>query len=319
MKTGRRRFHLSRHHHSGRLQSHAETSWWAAALLLVIALAVLAITTTQVFAAQIIKSGDINVAGTVPGPPPSRGAIILRPRNGERFLSNPIIVSGICPAGVIVAIYKNNTFAGSTPCRVDDTFSLEIDLFRGQNVLIAKVFDDLDQAGPDSPPVTVYLDTPVTVVDGTAIPQLILVIDPVYRGTFPDTERQVRPEVYGGRSPYALSFDWGDTKSELVSRPEAGKFGIDHSWERPGEYLVKISASDTLFAQAFVQTTVIINGPTQPPHIGRLIGLDLWTLLIAVWPLLAVTSLMVGAFWLGEHHELDKLPARWRLKLQSNR
>jgi hypothetical protein len=54
----------------------------------------------------------------------------------------------------LVKIFKNNVFGGSVQCDRGN-FSLQSDLFVGTNELVARVFDELDQPGPDSNIVTV--------------------------------------------------------------------------------------------------------------------------------------------------------------------
>ncbi len=58
-------------------------------------------------------------------------------------------MSGICPGDLLVKIFKNNVFAGSVQCK-NGSYSIVIDLFSGQNELVARVYDALDQPGPDS-------------------------------------------------------------------------------------------------------------------------------------------------------------------------
>ena len=61
----------------------------------------------------------------------------------------PVTVTGLCPDGLLVKLFKNNVFAGSVDC-TKGSYSLKIDLFTGQNDLVARVYDSLDQPGPDS-------------------------------------------------------------------------------------------------------------------------------------------------------------------------
>ena len=86
--------------------------------------------------------------------------------------------------------FKNDIFAGSSVCTTDGTFSFEIDLLAGQNTLVARVFDALNQVGPDSNSVVVYYDAPANTSSPFAQlnfggPQLLLNTDAVFRGAFP--------------------------------------------------------------------------------------------------------------------------------------
>src|SRR6185503_16826006 len=100
------------------------------------------------------KQGSAGLQGTVPTPPPDKAATIAVPRNGNTFNHNPIEVSGLCTTDLLVKVFSNNVFVGSALC-VDGSYSVQIDLFDGRNDLVARIFDSLDQPGPDSNVVTV--------------------------------------------------------------------------------------------------------------------------------------------------------------------
>jgi len=104
--------------------------------------------------AQNPQNGSVGLEGEVPGSPPTTGATITVPGNGQTFSTTPITVAGICPKGLLVEIFKNNVFGGSTECTTG-SFSLQVDLFDGRNDLVARVFDSLNQSGPDSATVSV--------------------------------------------------------------------------------------------------------------------------------------------------------------------
>jgi hypothetical protein len=95
------------------------------------------------------QSGSVGLTGTISAPPPTQGASITFPTNGQSFTEMPVPVRGLCPKGLLVKLFKNNVFAGSVQCD-NGTFELSIDLFTGTNELIARVYDELDQPGPDS-------------------------------------------------------------------------------------------------------------------------------------------------------------------------
>src|SRR5947208_1368384 len=94
------------------------------------------------------QSGSVGLQGQISAPPPSVGATISIPRDGQSFTTLPVTVSGICPKDLLVKLFKNNVFGGSVQCK-NGSYSLLIDLFSGQNELVARVYDSLDQAGPD--------------------------------------------------------------------------------------------------------------------------------------------------------------------------
>lgn len=252
------------------------------------------------------ESGSVGLSGKVTAPPPTKPAVIINPKVGQRFSSSPITVSGTCPQGTLVEIFKNDIFAGSAGCD-KQTFSLQIDLLYGANVLLAKVYDDLGQAGPDSNLVTVYYDASPKTVPANAptalFPQLLLRSDGVYRGVFPSNTLKVNLEIFGGLSPYAVSIDWGDGRNDLKSQSGPGRLEVDHVYNKPGSYNIIFHASDGAGNSAFLQVIAVVNGQpsaaaTFNPLSGRL-GL--------AWPIFIALLLMVISFWLGEKYKAHGL------------
>jgi hypothetical protein len=105
------------------------------------------------------QSDSVGLTGTISAPPPTQGATITVPSPGQSFTEGPIPVRGLCPSGLLIKLFKNNVFAGSVQCE-NGSFEISIDLFTGTNELVARVFDDLDQPGPDSNVVSVQFVDP---------------------------------------------------------------------------------------------------------------------------------------------------------------
>jgi hypothetical protein len=310
---------LSPHKHTGRKLPHHHTSYASLAFLVMLCGLVLSAVTLNASAYEYGDpnpgpfAGSVGLSGKVSEPPPTVAAVITRPSNGQRFGATPITVSGTCPKDTIVELFKNDIFAGATTCKDDKTFGLEIDLLYGSNTLVARVFDALDQAGPDSNNVTVFYDA----LPAQAAPlnssnlndiQLILRSSPVYRGTFPSQEFKLPLEIISGTPPFALNIDWGDNKSDLLSRSDNLAFSVPHTYTRPGSYQVTIKATDAKGRLAFLTVLVIVNGRaettggTQTPTTPS----KNMSLLIA-WPLFVVLILLIISFWLGERREKHKL------------
>lgn len=259
------------------------------------------------------EAGAIGLSGKVAEPPPTVGAVITRPASGQHFSATPITVSGTCPKDTIVELFKNDIFAGATNCKADKTFGLDIDLLYGPNALVARVFDALDQAGPDSNTVTVYYDA----LPAQAAPlnssnlndiQLLLRSSPVYRGTFPNQEFKLPLEIIAGTGPYALNIDWGDNKSDLISRSDGLAFSAPHAYARPGSYQVTIKATDAKGRLAFLTVLVIVNGRAETAGTTGTPSSPTTKLsLLIVWPLLIFLILLIISFWLGERREKHKL------------
>jgi len=247
------------------------------------------------------QSGSIGIQGTIPSPPPARGATIVVPSNGAIFTNVPITVSGLCPTGLLVKIFDNNVFVGSTVC-VNGSYSLQIDLFSGRNDLVARVYDALDQAGPDSNTVTVTFNDAQFLQFGTHVS-----LSSVYaeRGAPPGSELDWPILLSGGTGPYAISVDWGDgSPSDLFSVDNAGPLTIKHVYKLAGIYKVIVKATDKNGGEAFLQLVGQATGAAQNNNKGGnvIIVKDvLW------WPALAMLPLIFAAFWIGRRHELYSL------------
>ncbi len=307
---------LSPHQHSGRRLPHRHTSFAALAFLVLLCCIVVGAFTINALAGTPYtgpEAGSIGLSGKVAEPPPTVAAVIIKPGNGQHFSATPISVSGTCPKDVIVELFKNNIFAGATTCKDDKTFGLEIDLLYGSNTLVARVYDALDQVGPDSNTVTVFYDA----LPAQAAPlnssnlndiQLLLRSSPVYRGVFPGQELKVPLEIIAGTPPFALSIDWGDSKSDLLSRSDNQPFNLTHTYARPGSYQITIKATDAKGRLAFLTVLAIVNGraETSGAASGGSSPPTKLSLLIA-WPLLIFLILLILSFWLGEKREKHKL------------
>lgn len=106
-----------------------------------------------------VQQSSVGLEGVVPSAPPTTAATIAIPSNGQSFTSLPIKVSGLCSGDLLVRLFKNGVFSGSTQC-ANGSYSITTDFFNGTNELVAIVYDSLDQAGPESNKVTVtYTDT----------------------------------------------------------------------------------------------------------------------------------------------------------------
>ncbi len=248
------------------------------------------------------KSGSVGIQATIPSPPPSRGATIAVPSNGAIFTDIPITVSGLCPSGLLVKIFDNNVFVGSTVCS-NGSYSLQIDLFSGRNDLVARVYDALDQAGPDSNTVTVTFNNAQFLQFGTHV-----TLSSVYaeRGAPPGTELDWPIILSGGTGSYAISVDWGDgTPSDLLSVDNTGTITLKHTYKLAAAYKVIVKATDKNGGEAFLQLVGQATGAIQSNNTSGnnvIIKKE-----VSWWPPLAMLPLILAAFWLGRRHELLSL------------
>ena len=249
------------------------------------------------------QSGAYGIEGTIPGNPPTRAATITVPANGQTFTATPINVSGICQTGLLVKIFKNNVFGGAANC-TSGSYSLQVDLFSGRNDLVARVYDALDQAGPNSNTVRVtFNDTKAGIG-----PRITLISNYAKRGADPGQTLDWPLNISGGTPPYALSVDWGDQKAaDLFTRQAPGDFTVDHIYDKAGIYNVIIKATDANGVAAFLQLVGVGNGPVgQSTDAGQAIAASLQPKKVVLWwPLLVLVGLSVVAFWLGKKHQLQ--------------
>lgn len=304
---------LSHAHHSGRLRPHEHTSYLPLGLLLLVVGLVL-IAYTAAASSPPPQSSSIGLSGTVPGKAPTVAAVIKQPVNQQRFSTSPVAFSGTCPSGTLVELFKNDIFAGSTTCLIDGTFSLEIDLLIGQNLIVARVYDALNQPGPDSNAITIFYDAlpsqagQLTSLDfGGA--QLLLNTDAVFRGVFPEQELSMPLDILGGTPPYAVNVQWGDSNNKVVPRNDNTTFKIGHTYLKAGTYQISIQATDASGRVAFLTVASIVNG--QPPVVPTAtLSSGAANRLLVLWPLYTSAFAVVISFWMGERREKNILGKR---------
>lgn len=280
-------------------------------VILILFAGLLTVATNMALAVADSQQGQIQVNGLVPGPPPTQAAVINSPIGEQRFTNKTITVSGTCPNGTFVQIYKNSLFAGTVACSFG-AFSLPIDLVPDRNDLVAKVVDNLNQYGPDSNVVTVYLDQKLVEQGRTgdsaitpASPNLLLDVTKLYQGGLPNQKIRLDIKILGGVSPYAMYINWGDDKTDLVLQSKAGEVTQFHSYDSPGDYQISIEATDAANNKASIQTVAIINGEyrVNAPLILKDPEKAL-PLLATVWQVYIVVVLAILSFSLGEKRML---------------
>jgi hypothetical protein len=252
------------------------------------------------------QSGSVGLTGRVNGPPPSTAATILTPGNGSTTSTIPITVSGTCPKGTFVEVDKNGVFGGATSCQDAGTYSLLVDLFPGKNTLIAKVSDSLGQFGPDSSVVVVFYDAPAAATAAaSAGQQLFITTQDIVLGVSPNTTLVRSASIVGGVPPYAVSWDFGDGQTSLLSQQTSGPISVGHAYTQPGVYRVVLRITDSQGNSAYLQTVTVVNGPVTA--VGASNGKAAASgNLLAAWPLLLLSVLMVLAFWIGEIRQKRK-------------
>lgn len=302
---------ISHHKHSGRLRPHEATSYLPLAVLLLLVGFALTICSVSALSPGP-QAGSVGLKGTMPGAPPKIAATINTPHSGQHFTTTPVTVSGSCLANTLVEIYKNDIFAGSGSCSARGAYSIDIDLLIGQNTLVARVYDDLNQPGPDSNQVTVFYDALPTQASALAglnfnSAQLLLTTDAVYRGLFPNQQFSVPVQVLGGTPPYAVDIEWGDNSHKVTPRNDNITFTVQHTYTKAGVFPIKMQATDAFGRVAFLSVAAIVNG--QPGAAAPTISNKKppYSAVLVMWPLYTGMIACVGSFWLGERREKHAL------------
>lgn len=281
-------------------------------LFLLLSAAILIFTASQTYAAapqpQNPQSGAVGLQGIIASPPPTQGATITIPGNGQTFTSIPITVGGLCPKDLLVKIFKNNVFAGSVQC-VTGSYSLQVDLFSGANELVAKVFDSLDQPGPDSNKVTVtFNDNRPGAGSRVSLSSIF-----AKRGAKPGETLTWPILLAGGRGPYAISTDWGDGKApDLKSLQFAGSFNIEHIYDHAGIFNIVIKATDADGVTAYLQLVGVGNGePGQGSQANNTVQPTITPKTHIIWePAAIAIPLLISTFWLGKRYQMRILRKR---------
>ena len=300
---------LSSRQHSGRLRPHEHTSYGLLAVLVfMVGIFLAGLTVSSVaFASPPPQADSVSLTGTMPGPAPSTAATITSPVNQQQFQTTPITVTGNCPPGTVVEIYKNNIFAGSTICGSNGTYSVKIDLLYGNNTLTANDYNANNQAGPSSKSVFVVYNAqpPVSALISNinfTSTQLLLETNAVYRGAFPGQAMTVPINILGGVAPFAINVNWGDNTNQVLPASSNTIVNATHTYKRPGTYDISIMGSDSQQRVGFLQVAAIING--QPATTGSTsTSKPSQNTLIVLWPLYAIAVTLVVSFWMGEKRE----------------
>jgi hypothetical protein len=235
---------------------------------------------------------------------------------------------------LFVEIWRNGTFAGSTICDINGLYSVLVTLVPGSNALVARDRDALGQYGPDSAVTTVTFTPPAPTPTPTpspaptpaatpapppaatpqptstptatpapgAAPLLLQTDRHNYQGANPDEAVEWLVKVSGGRTPYSITWSWGDNHTDSLTVGAAGSFQQTHQYSQSGVYQIVIRVKDAAGREAALQLVAVVGGTASPATIG---SSDQPGNLIFVWPLIILLAITVGSFWLGERHELS--------------
>ncbi len=299
-----RGLNLSHYRHSGRLLPHSHTSYPTMAMLLLLVGVLLGNMGQVASALTLTGSGSYQVTAAYLGPPPATAATIVAPVDGSHVKATPITVSGSCPTNSYVTLTRNGVTSGTAICGPLNTYSLQTDLFSGDNALQAHVYSKFDVAGPVSTTAIVTYDVPLAITPtpnptptpasstpgtpptttgfGTNAPRstpavtdtpiaqpLLLKTNFKYVGHALGQPVSYQFEVVGGAAPYAVSINWGDGSTKTLSLTAGGPFSVSHTYDKASQYQnsyrIVASAGDAAGGQTLLQMLAIINDrPTVP-------------------------------------------------------
>lgn len=279
------------------------------------------------------------VSAKVPAPALTEGAVITSPTNGTTFNNPSIQVIGTCPANSYIKVYDNNTFGGVVFCASDGTFQIRLDLYEGQNTLLAQDYNQTDDQGPVTPPVNVTYTPPVknpttpptsgqttgnTGTQPAGTPPLLLTSDYHYQAYAVGGDYIGTLEIEGGTAPYTANIQWGDGQSSHLPFTAAGPHTIRHRYKKVGYYAIMVTVTDHNGFKRFLQlATRIVNNRSigdinstlpydtasaspQPSFFANFLsGTKLW--LLIAWPSFLLVAAMAFSFWLGERQEFHLL------------
>ena len=223
------------------------------------------------YIAVYAASGSVNVSGVVYGPPPSTPPTIDSPTSGSTVTgSNTYLVQGGCIAGLVVGVYRNNLFAGSGLCQANGTYSIEIELFVGENTIVVYQYNANGQPSPVSGTITITYSpsrpsgssssTSSSSTPPTASNQLTIEYSFSQQGVFVNQPFYIPINFVGGTPPYAISIDWNDGSTSVFSRKDTSQFTVEHTYTKAGYYTVVIQIADQAGHQAMMQFVLLVNG-----------------------------------------------------------
>jgi hypothetical protein len=325
-KTGRTK--LLAKHHTGKIRHHRHTSYGAVALLLLLMfIPLISASRTVSAAAEDPFSARYGTYAVVAGPVQNEAQKITFITIGMVYTtSDPIPVRGSCPSSTLVKVFKNEVLAGAGLCQ-SGSFQTSIDLFVGNNTLIARAYNTNDVASPDSSPITVQLNLPGVSTAGSSqlnvigapAGQFYVTSEIFHRGGNAGQPMPWTIIINGGQPPYAIQVSWGDGKTELLSQGAPGRLALSHTYAQPGgyrgSYTIVVKATDQVGQKSYLQLVTIISGDKKQAGVVGSVkgGYDKSAIIRTAWQISAVAVLVAAGFWLGELREAGVL-SNWRGK-----
>ena len=347
-----RRFFAIRLQHprqSFRLLPHAHTSYPLLGLLLIV-VAIFCVGWTGYVSGDTTDGGEYVVNAVVAAEALQTAATITDPATNTTVDQQLLTVRGTCPANSYVTLVQNGVEVGMGLCQSDQTWSVQISLSLGANILKPQAYNVTNHAGPASSSVTVnYVpsqpptlpppavgsgpvdDTSYQVPNEQAITNSSVPPKPVKQGKpFSISSAFTYDAVLAGAvlthqitladgtAPYAVSVDWGDGTSNLSSQTASGNLSLTHIYKKPGgykhSYVVTVKAVDVTGKLRQLQFSVIVM-PVDALGVGGGTSkgappVDYHLFWRLALPTFGIVFIALLSFWLGEHRELEILRQR---------
>jgi hypothetical protein len=311
--------------HSGRLRPHKHTSYVGLAVVLALAfMPLLLVSKTAVADNQSFVPRTEQVTAVVAAPVPTSAPTIANLSTGQIFSgTSSITIQGRCVTGTIVEIFKNQVMGGAQVCS-RGAYSIAVDLFNGNNSIIARAYNADGIPGPDSPTITVELTPPGATQSGTlsgqAFANQVFIAAEISNNHRSDVSSIIRWPlvVHGGIAPYTVTISWGDGTTDTVAQSEAGQFTVNHDYGKAagknGSLPVTVKATDIIGDSASLHLVAVFDSPAQASGVLKFFGLafDSPAALRLGWILLVAALLVVAGFWVGERRELHHLHLQTR-------
>lgn len=125
----------------------------------------------SVFAQTQTQDGDISISATVMGAPPTTTPTMQAPVNNTVVTTTPLVVSGLCEYGFTIEVFNQGALAGTGDCNSDGTFTINIGLLIGTNVLTVWHIDSFGRTGPLSDGVTVFVEEAAAETSSESTPE----------------------------------------------------------------------------------------------------------------------------------------------------
>lgn len=311
---------LQHHRHTAKRLHHQHTSYRALFILL-------ALTAVCIGTIQRVSADTYVVTATVPSAILDQPAHVTGPLDGAQVSTSQATIHGTCQVvneGTVVVLERDGQTIGSQICQTDGTFSIDVQLLPGENVIIPKVYTAiLATPGPIGAELHITYVVPVVTQPETppssAEPEPAVSSDPTQS---PITALAVKANVgfvqymgkeasmtlhfEGGTVPYVVTIDWGDSSPVTTQTiDQSGDVTFTHSYETRNAYSIHVTLQDASGAVTSIQlaaigslneTATVVSSISPTGFINNLTD-NLTPVAKAAWGVYFTTTFITVGFW----------------------